>query len=291
MAKNKRKISKAQRDKTNIEIAKILKKNGILSKQANLHSGNYISPTVLRKVRQYQDIARLNYTAVKVPKETAKAASERGFTVVGGNRIIGPKNTQFRNRLKRGDITGVKPVRGGYMEQVILPHNVYDMRSLTEQLESGIDTLKMPDEQFAFKFYGNESYRAFPDSPALLEYLRQYKSIFDPNGSILPEDLTEEFEALTIFRLHPNDIKRVIPSPTDRRKRTMANRRDKDRRKFKQKTWGEKLASMSQSEADKLKKKKAQKEKARRDKLKNDPAKALQYKEAAKARAKKSRNK
>ena len=133
MAKSKAKPSAAQRDRNVIETAKILKQKGLLSKQANLHSGKYVSRGVLAKVKQLQHIAALDYIGVKADKQTIKAAIERGYQVAN-NRIIGPKQTSFRNRIKKGELTGIKPVKGGYMEEVILPHSVMDMYALVEQL-------------------------------------------------------------------------------------------------------------------------------------------------------------
>lgn len=227
MSKTKRKPSAAQRDKFNIAIAKELKKSGILSKQTKLHGGQFISRDVLKKVKAYTDLARLNYGTVKVNKEVAKAAKERGYTVVQGNRIVGPKTTQFRNRLKTGVVTGVKPVKGGYMEEVILPHTVYDIPSLMGQLEEGIDTLKLPNEQFAFKYRGNESYRSFMNSKQLYEYLQHYKGFNSQTVSQKPEDMQEDFDAITIFRLHPNAVNENLPTIRERKERAAQRRAEK----------------------------------------------------------------
>lgn len=295
VAKNKRKASAAQRDKTNILIAKKLKEAGIISKQAKLHSGRYISKEVLRKVREYEASARLGYRAVPVTKEIAKAAKERGFQVVAGNKIIGPNSPTFRNRLKSGIITGVRPVKGGMMEEVILPHSIMDMAGLVEQLENGIDTLKLPEEQFAFRFYGNESYRAFMDTKDLLQYLRTYKGIFDLTGSVKPEDLQEQFQNFTIFRLHPAAIELNIRGTRQRRIDRQKERMEKIKRgeyvtRRTGKTRAEKLAAMHPNRAAKYLEKSAARDRARREKLAADPAALAEYRAKAKARAKKSRD-
>lgn len=280
MSKNKRKISSAQRDRIAIEVAKELKKAGILSKQAKLHSGKYISRGVLAKVKEYRAAADLGYKAVTVSKATARAAKERGYQVVQGNKIIGPATPQFRNRLKAGALTGVKPVRGGLMEEVTLPHTVMDMHSLVAQLEEGIDTLKLPDEYFAFKYKGAESYRAFPTTEQLLEYLKHYKGIFSPNGSLKAEDLQEEFDALTIFRLHRHDIRANIRGPGRRPKTPYTNRN--------RKSLSEKLATMHPDRAERLRKKIAEKSAVARKARAADPVALEAYREKARARAAKS---
>lgn len=290
MAKSKRKPSAAQRDKRNIEIARLLKKSGIISKQANLHSGAYISRDVLAKVKKYEDFARLNYGTVKVKNDVAKAAKERGYQVVQGNRIVGPKEAGFRNRLKKGEITGLKPVKGGYMEEIMLPHTVYDMQTLVEQLEQGIDTYKLPGEQFAFKYKGAESYRAFRDTNDLLNYLSHYKGIRDLGSGVRPEDLQEEFDALTLFRLHPRAISLNIPSASKRRERRAEIRAEKirngeyvTRRKTKSRF------DMSERELKRARKKDKEREALRLEKRLQNPEALAKYREAAKNRAKASR--
>lgn len=292
MAKSKRKASAAQRDKTNIALAKMLKEKGVISKQAKLHSGKYISKEVLAKVRKYQDIARLDYVTVKVSKETAKAAKERGYTVVQGNRIVGPKSTKFRNRLKKGELTGIKPVKGGYMEEVTLPHSVFDMRSLVEQLQEGIDTLKMPNEQFAFKYKGNESFRAFMNTQQLLDYLMHYKGIETALASNKAEDLQEEFDSITIFRLHPNDISRALPNQDQRRKRSQERRKQRI-------ASGELIVhrkarkDIPEFKRNLIRKKDAEQKAKKRAELASDPKKLKAYreKEAARLKAYRAKNK
>lgn len=283
MAKNKRRISATQRDKAVIDVAKKLKKAGILSKKANLHSGRYVSRGVLKKVIEKQHLAHLNYQAVKVSKDLARQAKERGFEVVAGNKIVGPRDGAFKKRLLSGELTGVKPIKGGYMEEVVLPHTVWDMRSLVNQLETGIDSLKLDNEYFAFKFYGHESYRAFMDTQDMLKYLRGYKTLFDPNGALKPEELTEEFQNLVIFRLHRNDVRRLIPTPDWRKK----NRKpDRTGRSSGRKTLSERLENMHPNRAAKIRADRAAKQKAKRDAM--TPAERDAYKIAARKRAHKS---
>lgn len=298
MAKTKAKRSAAQRDKNNIAIAAQLKKAGILSKQAKLHSGSYISKGVLKKVREYQHQAALGYKAYEAPKSVVQAAKERGYQTVGGTKIIGPKSDTFRKRLKAGEVTGIKPVRGGFMEEVTLPHDVYDMRTLMEKLEGGIDSLKLPEEQFAFKYHGAESYRAFLDTRMMLDYLRHYKGAFDFNPSAKPEDLQEEFANFTIFRLHPNAVDLNIRGARRRREDKKAKRiadikagtYNAEGRKRYRKSLSEKLAEMPEARAKRIRTRMAKQRTEERAKLAADPAKLADYRAKAKARAKASRD-
>lgn len=283
MAKSKRKPSAAQRDKSNIDLAKKLKASGIISKQAKLHSGSYISKEVLRKVRQFENIARLNYGAVKVKKEVAERAKLSGYVVIGGNKIVGPKTQEFKKRIKDNVETGIKPIKGGYMEEIKLPHSIYDLQTLIQNLgEGGLDSLKLKNEQFAFKYKGNESWRGFPNSKALLEYLLHYKNI-DLALSSKPEDMQEEFDSLSIFRLHPNDTDRVIPGVKEREIRSRANRKKRNRPSRRDRLSDLQLHRVR--EADRLKKEKA------RERIANDPARYEKYLEAGRKRARDSYNK
>lgn len=274
MKKSKRKTSSAQRDKYNISVAKKLKEAGIISKRANLHSGHYISKGVLSKVRAYEAVANLGYKAVPVSKDIAKAAKERGYQVVAGNKIIGPNSPTFKKRLKEGVITGVRPVKGGMMEEVSLPHNVMDMQSLVTQLQEGIDTLKMPEEHFAFKYHGNESYRTFMSSRELIEYMMHYRGIFDHAGSLKAEDLQEEFAEFKIFRLHPSTIRQNIPGPNFRKRRAKQKRADAIARGepvpplFNRKTWQERMDAMTPEQREYYKTQRNKRDKRRRARIK-----------------------
>ena len=298
MAKTKAKRSAAQRDKTNIAIAAQLKKAGILSKQAKLHSGSYISKGVLKKVREYQHQAALGYKAYEAPKSVVSAAKERGYQTIGGTKIIGPASPTFRKRLKAGEVTGIKPVRGGFMEEVTLPHDVYDMRTLMEKLEGGIDSMKLPEEQFAFKYHGAESYRAFLDTRQMLDYLRHYKGAFDFSPSMKPEDLQEEFSNFTIFRLHPNAVDLNIRGARRRREDKKAKRMEDIKngnytatgRTRYRKPLSEKLAEMPVARANRIRARMAKESQEKRAALVADPAKLADYRAKAKARSAKSRN-
>lgn len=297
MAKRNRKVSARQRDKTLISLAKRGKELGLISKQAKLHSGQYISKGLIRKVEALQASIRLGYRPVAVKKDIAKAAQERGFQVIAGNKIIGPSSRTFKNRLKAGELTGVRPVKGGMMEEVILPHSVFDLRSLVAQLQEGIDTLKLPGEQFAFKYKGNESFRAFMNSQDLLDYLMHYKSVMDLSASRKPEDLQEEFESITIFRLHPSDISRNLPTVRERAKRNAERRAEAIRRgeyvvrKVKRKSRSEWLANMPDWKADKIRAKQAERDAKRRAEILANPEKLAYTREQAKKRAKAWREK
>lgn len=271
MAKSKRKPSAAQRDKSNIAVAKYLKDVGIISKQAKLHGGHYISKEVLRKARDYADAAALKYGTVKVSKQVAQRAKERGFQVVQGNRVIGPRTPTFRNRaiaankaVKQGEepnFFGVKPIKGGYWEEVELPHDIYDLHSLIAK--GSIDSLKMPEEQFAFKFYGNESYRTFNTTQQLINELAKYKSINDAMQFVKPEEAAEAFKHLAIVRIRPGGTRAFAPSPKERERRRKERQKEANKKRSYRRS-AKTIENLSKKEADRLRKKWAKKATKRR---------------------------
>lgn len=288
MAKSRRKIYATQQDKVTVALAKKMKERGLLSKQAKLHGGHYISQGVLKKVRELKTVAALNYKGHKVSRAVAKAAKERGYSVIMGNRIIGPAEQRFTRRLKRGELTGIIPVKGGFMEQVTLPHTVFDFHTLIEQLGEGIDSLKLPDEQFAFTYRGHKSLVAFPDTESLLKRFLHYESRF--NQGELPENTEDElFDSFVIFRLHREDVPANIPSRDERRamrKRQMTP----TGRSYSGPTRAEKLDRMHPDRAARQRARYAERDRLKREKIRANASTDRIYKEASKLRAKASRD-
>lgn len=283
MAKNKRTISSSQRDKLAIETAKILKKKGVLSKQTKLHGGKYISRGVLKKVQELQHVARSEYRALKVSKDIARQAKAEGYQVVQGNRVVVPAEHDFIKRVRAGMVSGIKPVRGGFMSEVVIPFEVNNVAELIHKLEyEDVDNLKLPHEQFAFSIdqfdsEGNRvgsamSYRAFPSTDAMRDYFRHYK----------PELQTS---AVKFFRLHPSDVHQFIKGPSKRQKF-----RSNDRRAS-AKTYAERMRRMEEvnpKRAEKIKEQSRQKSARRREALASDPTKREAYLARGRERARKS---
>lgn len=267
MAKSKRKPSASQRDKDAIEVAKILKRKGIISKSTKLHGGKYISRGVLNKVQQYQHAAKSHYRAVKVPKKLAAAAKGEGYQVVHGNKVIVPSDHDFIKRLKTGVVSGIKPVKGGFMSEVTLPFEPHTANQLLRAVDEGdIDELRLPHEQFAFSFNGAMSYRAFLDASQMKEYLMRYKQ-------------NEIIKAIKVYRLHPEDVSRYI-KPRELRPKTV-----KRRRRPNGSTWADKIARMPEKKAERLLAERAAASARHRARLVADPAKLEAYKMAARERA------
>lgn len=283
MAKSRRKIYTTQRDKVAIALAKKLKERGILSKQAKLHGGKFISSGVLSKVREFQGSALANYKAHTVSREVARAAKARGFQVVQGNKIVGPTNRTFVNRLKAGILTGVRPVKGGMMEQVILAPSVYDMQSLISAVGDGIDSLKMPDEQFAFTFHGNKSLEAYRDSEHLLARLSHYYGRFNAS-SLKPEEMQEEFNAFVIFRLHRENVPALLPTKAQRDRMNPRTGRGG----YRGPSTAERLAKMDPDRARRKRAKMAIQAQEKRARIKANPERYKTYKEKGNVRAKRS---
>jgi membrane-associated HD superfamily phosphohydrolase len=162
-----------------------------------------------------------------------------------------------------------------------------------KQLEEGIDTLKLPNEQFAFKYRGNESYRSFIDTKALYEYLQHYKGFSSQSMSTKPEDMQEDFDAITIFRLHPNTVNENLPTIRERKARAAQRRAEKIARgewivrRTKPKSIQDRMRNWDQKRIDAFYAKRDEVNKRYIDKIKNDPVKYAEYK--AKERERKKR--
>jgi hypothetical protein len=277
MAKLKRRPSKSQRDKLAISTAKVLKQKGILSKQTKLHGGKYISPGVLRKVQEYQHAARPHYTAVKVSKPVAKAAKEQGYQVANG-RVLVPRDHEFIKRVKRGELAGVKPVKGGFMSEVMLPFDARNYDELLQLLRTeNLDDLKLPQERFAFKVGGTEgspmgmSYRSFGNGAEIARYLEHYKPDVFITG-------------LKFFRMHPEDERQFIIGRTAREKYRRAHRTPGDRREGSKGQYArrmERLERTNPKKAEKIRKENAARSRALYEKQKTNP----EYMEKARKRA------
>lgn len=203
MAKRKRIPSQAQRDKSNIDVAKYLKKQGLISKQAKLHGGRYISRGVLKKVEALRWVQQNNYQAVKTTRKNAQKAREEGLAVFG-QRLIVPKDKRSKKRIQQGIITGVRPVPGGSMYMVVLPYT--SMLEFLAALQSGeLDKFKSPKEAFAFTIYGNQSFKSFRNSQELYEWLMYYQNIVNPFTGLPLEHSDEILENFRLYRLLPSE--------------------------------------------------------------------------------------
>lgn len=286
MAKSRRKPSAAQQDKVAIEAAKILKKKGIISKQAKLHGGRFISRSVLAKSRELRHLAFTQmghapaYVAVKATKEQASRAREEGYQVVRGNRIVVPKEHDMIRRIRRGELAGLVPVKGGFKSEITLPLTADTSEDIMRYLQTGdLEKHKLEHEMFMFTFHGSTSRRAFNSTEQMRLYLEHYKQ-------------DELMKALKIFRLHPEDqiklidIERVSKERGNSRNRGRQDARGNPIKRTSQ--YRQRMNRLSQTAPKKyemLKAKERAKYAARMERLKANPAKHKKHLEASRARA------
>lgn len=272
MAKRSKFKNKLQYSKDVISIARQLKKKGILSKQAKLHGGEYISYNVLKKVNSLQHLQTgSRYTALKVSKDTAKRAKDEGYQTIFGNKVIVPRDHDFIKRMRQGNVSGIKFVADGFMSEAQIPFTTENIASLIRKLEmNSLDDLKLPGEHFAFEFHGHMSHRSFADSRTFRDYLEHYKQ-------------EEKIKALKLYRLHPRDEHLFINvSQEHRRKtRTKQSRRSVPKKKTR-------LEDMPPNRAKYTRERMAVKAERKRERLINNPSKHDEYKERARQRARAS---
>jgi len=288
MTKYKRKPNTSQRDKAVLAMAKKMKQQGLLSKQTKLHGGKYVSQAVLKKVVANQHLSRLDYRPVKASKKELQAAKDQGFEVINGG-IVGPNSNTFRARVRKGILTGVAPVKGGMMEQLHMPADIFTMRQLLERLgNKGIDNLKNDNEYFAFKIQGRMSLRPVLNSAELRMYFERYS--IDIDTEIDTETVTNDIPPLSLvfFRLHRDDIAHSFPKKEERKRinKQFAKANKTGRNVYKSR---DKYAHMHPNRAKIMMAREAESKRQFREKLQADPKALAEYKEKAKVRAANSR--
>jgi hypothetical protein len=296
VAKSRRKATGLQRNKEILALARIGKRKGFLSKRTKLHGGRFVSRRVANKLDRLTASIESNYTTVKVPRKQAALAKLQGFEIIAGNRIVVPPDRRFINRVKRGMISGVIPIKGGHIEAVVLPFDAYDMRDFIEKLRDNpklIDDLKLPTEAFAFRLYGNMSYQAVGNVDQLLKYMQHYRSIFDAAGDLREENLDEIYQNFQLFRIQPADIRRYSMNRTDRIKAGLINPKGNKRAPTdgrRSQTRQEILQRMHPARLQRLLARQSAKTREYREKLKRNPIAYAKVKERARERAKASRD-
>ncbi len=287
MAKSRRKPSASQRDKFAIEEAKILKAKGVLSKQTKLHGGRFISKAVLKRTKELKHLAfnvhgeKPSYVAIKVSRAQARQAIAEGYQVVGGGtRVVVPKEHDMIARVRRGELAGIVPVKGGFKSEVTIPFNPENSQELMEWLQSGdLEKHKLANEMFMFTFHGSTSRRGFNTAEQMRQYLEHYKQ-------------DELMKALKIFRLHPDDqIKLIDIERVSKARGNSTNRGRQDARGnygTRRSTYRERMERLERSAPlayKRAKKREAEKHAKRMEKLKADPKKHADYVERNRARA------
>lgn len=237
MAKqHRRKPSPAQLSEYNRSLARV--SNAALGTKFNLRK-KALSRYALRKVRAFSEknyftedaVPKARFRALPAPSRITKEAKAKGFEVIGRNIVVPNRPLdvrRFRKNIALGRTPGFSRIGEMGFMHVVLPFNIRDMADLIAAMDNGtLDSLKEPDDYFAFKYFGKNSHRPFPDAEDMRQYLTTYKSIFDAANSLRNEDLAEEFESFELFRIDPEvyDWKRSPPSKStktkhDRRSRT-----------------------------------------------------------------------
>lgn len=204
-------------------------------------------------------------------------AREEGYQVSNG-RVIVPRDHQFIQRVKRGELAGIKPIKGGFMSQVMLPYNASNYDELLHLLRTeNLDDLKLPNERFAFKVGGTEgspmgmSYRSFGNGKEIARYLEHYKPDVFITG-------------LKFFRMHPEDENQFILSVEARKHYKRNHRTQQDRRSGSKGQYARRMERLEMLNPKKAAKVRAENNARQREmyrEKKKDPA----YMEAARKRA------
>ena len=269
-----------------------LKKKGLLDKKYDARS---VTPTkyLLGEIKRMAPVLKGEAQSVKVSKDAAQRYKAQGYDVKGG-RVIVPVLKNEKAYSRGGKLFVKVTGSNGHYTRVDLGFDKRNLNKWAEQLEKAQLNLKR-DEVLAFQFGGHNSYRAFEDledqtaAEQMIEYLSRYDSFLEAMsaGEAAQEGL---IEGIVIFRITRNKDGRVIRPPENEHIKARDAAREERRKEMSRRRYDRFLSNMSAEQERRYLDEKATAERDRRARMRRSDADGIEkYKEAAKARAKKSR--
>jgi hypothetical protein len=198
----------------------ILKKKGVVPKSVDARSQTI--------TRHYKDQIKKNLaiiegreTAVKLSAEKVKEYKAGGHRTVGKNRVVVQKHQGEQVHVSHGEVYVTRALKNGDIQRVILPVS-FDRLSywLDGAPDPYLDTLKNNNEQFAFRYFGNNSVSTYNSFEQLRRHMDHYKSF---TGAIEKGPQAEQKVLQHI------EVVRIKMSPT--KWEDLASRGDKEKRK------------------------------------------------------------
>lgn len=192
--------SKSQDLKSFRRDISVLKKRGLIDKKIDARK---VKPTAaLNKKRAvYSDVLSGDARIYTVSRKQAKDLKDTGHKVIG-NKLILSSEPGTRADYRKGKIT-VKPLGKTGFQRVELPIPYRNLRQWLEEAKNdpALENLKRPTDQWAFQFFGHNSYSTFHDLNDAIDRLEHYET----TGESLDEDDAEEMEnvyrGISIYRV------------------------------------------------------------------------------------------
>lgn len=271
----------------------ILKKKGIL--QAKLYDARSVKPSryLKQQIKQFGKLLSGESASVKISKSKTNYYLEKGYQVKNG-RVIVPVIKGEKLYPTHGGFVSKIIGAGGSITKIDKMFNREDVSKWIDDLKNARLKLK-DDEVLAFQFFGNNSHRAFEDlndktaAQAMAEYIENYPA-FDYAEDDDPEGQQEFIDNVTVFRIKRDENGKVNRPPKNAFAKAVSDEQARINSQRNHERYLRRLNAMTPAEEDKFLARKAETEKKRRAQMRATSGDATQaYRDAAKARAKKSR--
>lgn len=180
-----------------------LKAKGLVSNRVDARSQK---PTryFKAKVKRLEPALSGENVAVKVKREFLADFRRAGYAVDNGRVVVHREPGEIlkaRRGLPEFERVIAAPLGGGpriVQRRLILPASVHNIHDLLDDMRRRPDrwnSLKRPDDRFAFKLMNGRSRATFEDIESVADYLEMYEEKFDGDDS---DDLWEGLEFLSI---------------------------------------------------------------------------------------------
>ena len=178
------------------------------------------------KIKKLAPVFEGTSAAVKVPPKMARQYRKAGFSVFGNAVVVAAEPGEIAS-IKKGMPLMRRRLGGDFWEErLVLPITVHNLSEIEADLEARsayYNSLKDPDELFAFKLFGANSLATFEDFELMLEYLSHYQ-VFETN------DEPETWESINFYRVARGHWQPTPKKPYKRRRYSSPDRREAPRR-------------------------------------------------------------
>ncbi len=262
-----------------------LKKKGLLDKKYDARS---VNPSKYLKsvIKQFQNVLSGEAQTVKIKsKEKQKYYKEKGYGLKG-NRVIVPTLKNEKAYVRNNKIIVKTQGTNGSIVATPLELDRHKINEWPDLLRKKYGKLK-PDEQLSFTLFGNPSLSTgFQNVEQMIEYLMEYPTYEKAKESNNYEGLADFVENVVVYKIVRDPDFRIPKSPFAKERTEDLKRRSRER-------YDRKLNRMTPIQEERYHAEKALRERERRarEKIYRDPVLLDKQKEAAKIRAKKSREK
>jgi hypothetical protein len=136
-----------------------LKKLGIVSKKTDVRK---VEPSRYRRgqLRKFIDVLVGTHVPVKAPKAVREKYSEKGIFRERGSFLLVPsEHRDMKARIKKGLVETSRPIGNKIMRSIILPYNATDMLDLANKMERDPTLASELDgaDQYVFSLFGHTS--------------------------------------------------------------------------------------------------------------------------------------